>query len=92
MPLNIEWTNPPDPRPSHQATAELDEAAHVLGDNPGQWARLWTDLPATTARSRVKALRDRDPRIKARVVAPTGCDTADLYAIVPTPAAIRATA
>lgn len=32
-----------------------------------------------------------DPRIKARVAA-SGCGTADFYAIVPTPAAIRATA
>mgnify|MGYP007003533149 CR=1 FL=1 len=91
MPLNIEWTNPPDPRPSHQVTTELDEAATVLADNPGQWARLWTDLPVSTAKSRVKALRDRDPRIKARVTT-SGCGTADFYAIVPTPAAIRATA
>lgn len=59
--------------------------------NPGQWARLWTDLPVSTAKSRVKALRDRDPRIKARVTT-SGCGTADFYAIVPTPAAIRATA
>lgn len=39
----------------------------------------------------VKALRDRDPRIKARVAA-SGCGTADLYATIPAPAAIRATA
>lgn len=91
MPLNIEWTNPPDPRPAHKATAELDQAAHVLAENPGHWARLWTDLPITTAKSRIVALRHRDPRIKARV-ATKGCDTADLYAIVPTPAAVRATA
>lgn len=88
MTLNIEWTNPPDPRPSHHVTAELDQAAATIATRPGEWARLWTGIPTSTAEARVTLLRNRDPRIRARVVT-NGCDTADLYATIPAPAAIR---
>ena len=91
MTLNIEWTNPPDPRPSPHVTAELDHAAATIATRPGEWARLWTGIPTSTAKARVNLLRNRDPRIKARVAA-SGCGAADLYATIPAPAAIRATA
>lgn len=83
--LTITWTNPPTPAPDPRTT-EIDSAADQLLNNPGQWGLIWTGIKTSTARSRTRALRDRDPRIRCRLVTHTDPAVADLYAVLPQPA------
>lgn len=88
MTLTIQWADPPDQRRNNPTGDELDQAAALI-ERPGHWALIWTDVKTTTAKSRATALRQRDSRIRCRVVThdATGKATADLYARIPVPAA-----
>lgn len=84
MTLTIEWADPPQQRRNNPAADELDQAATQLLEHPGRWARVWTDIKTTTAKSRAVSLRDRDPRVRCRIVThDPDRTTADLYARIP---------
>lgn len=54
----IDWVDePPAPRTSRTSARWADELA-ALRTRPGRWARIASDLKATTAHSSAKALRD----------------------------------
>lgn len=55
----IDWVDePPAPRSGHRTGARWADELAVLRTRPGRWARIASDLKASTAHSSAKALRD----------------------------------